>query len=99
MHDPLVEWGGAEESDESDNIDPREHAEYVLARVRAKLNGQGGSIDEVLQNWQGKRAGKNSVSVSSELPLTVNGQVHRLIEEATDKSNLASMYIWWMAWC
>ena len=32
------------------------------------------------------------------LPLSVEGQVHRLIEEASDKENLGSMYIWWMAW-
>lgn len=32
------------------------------------------------------------------LPLSVEGQVHRLIQEATDKENLGSMYIWWMAW-
>lgn len=32
------------------------------------------------------------------LPLSVEGQVHRLIEEATDKENLGKMYVWWMAW-
>ena len=32
------------------------------------------------------------------LPLAVPGQVARLIDEATDRGNLADMYIWWMAW-
>ncbi len=32
------------------------------------------------------------------LPLSVEGQAHRLIGEATDKENLGSMYIWWMPW-
>ena len=32
------------------------------------------------------------------LPLSPEGQVHRLIGEATDKENLGSMYIWWMPW-
>jgi len=32
------------------------------------------------------------------LPLSVEGQVHRLIEEATDKEHLGRMYVWWMAW-
>ena len=32
------------------------------------------------------------------LPLSAEGQAHRLIEEAIDKENLGKMYIWWMAW-
>ena len=32
------------------------------------------------------------------LPLGVEGQVSRLIDEAVDKGNLAAMYVWWMAW-
>ncbi|KAK9842495.1 hypothetical protein WJX81_002719 [Elliptochloris bilobata] len=32
------------------------------------------------------------------LPLSAEGQAHRLIGEATDKENLGSMYIWWMPW-
>lgn len=31
------------------------------------------------------------------LPLSVEGQVARLIDEAADKDNLGRMYIWWMA--
>ena len=36
---------------------------------------------------------------SAELPLSVSGQVHRLIAEATSLEKLAAMYVWWMAWC
>ena len=32
------------------------------------------------------------------LPLSVEGHVARLIEEATDHENLGKMYIWWMPW-
>lgn len=32
------------------------------------------------------------------LPLSCEGQAHRLISEAADKENLGSMYIWWMPW-
>lgn len=32
------------------------------------------------------------------LSLTVEGHVHRLIQEASDKDNLGGMYIWWMPW-
>ena len=29
------------------------------------------------------------------MPLSVEGQAHRLIEEASNKDNLGMMYIWW----
>lgn len=32
------------------------------------------------------------------LPLSVEGQAARLIDEATDHENLGRMYIWWMPW-
>ena len=32
------------------------------------------------------------------LPLSVEGQVHRLIEEATAVENLVQMYIGWQPW-
>lgn len=32
------------------------------------------------------------------LPLSAEGQAHRLLAEATDKENLGCMYIWWMPW-
>ncbi len=32
------------------------------------------------------------------LPLSVEGHVARLVEEAMDKENLGSMYVWWMPW-
>jgi serine/threonine-protein kinase ATR len=35
---------------------------------------------------------------ASELPLSVQGQVHRLLQEATSHANLAQMYIGWMPW-
>ena len=38
------------------------------------------------------------VNAVPSLPLTVEGHVHRLIEEAVDKERLGGMYIWWMPW-
>lgn len=88
MHDPLVEWHNAANGQGLLKIQPNQKAERMLARVRAKLTGQGGSIEEVFQG----------LVVSHQLPLSVNGQVHRLIEEATSIEKLSSMYVWWMPW-
>ena len=47
----------------------------------------------------GRLKGVNiGVHAMPSLPLSVEGHAHRLIEEAVDKENLGSMYIWWMPW-
>ncbi|CAM6089350.1 unnamed protein product [Calypogeia fissa] len=38
------------------------------------------------------------VAAAPSLPLSVEGQVHRLIAEAVSLENLSKMYIWWMPW-
>ena len=38
------------------------------------------------------------VGAAPSLPLSVEGQVHRLIAEAVSLENLGKMYIWWMPW-
>jgi len=35
----------------------------------------------------------------SPTPQSVDGQVARLINDATDVNNLCQMYVWWMPWC
>ena len=37
-------------------------------------------------------------SVPTAAPLSVEGQVARLVAEAVDHENLGRMYIWWMPW-
>ncbi|WOK94665.1 serine/threonine-protein kinase ATR isoform X1 [Canna indica] len=38
------------------------------------------------------------VGAAPSLPLAIEGQAQRLIEEATSLKNLGKMYIWWMPW-
>lgn len=100
LHDPLVEWqktkqsastaasnDGAGAAEQNRNRRPLE-ATHLLGRVKAKLNGQGGTVRDAMLG----------VVTSSELPLSVSGQVHRLISDATAVDQLAAMYVWWMAW-
>jgi serine/threonine-protein kinase ATR len=35
----------------------------------------------------------------SPTPQSVDGQVARLVNDATDINNLGQMYVWWMPWC
>ena len=107
VHDPLVEWRRAAERGSkkrggglrakkkrdrgragggSEAQNPA--AKRVLACIADRLNGKyniGQSRDEAA-----------AAAEEEEAPLSVEGQVHRLIHEATDDENLAEMYIGWM---
>lgn len=51
--------------------------------------------------WQTRAAVKAKLTGmvdSSGLPLSIKGQVERLIHEATSFDNLSKMYIWWSGW-
>ncbi|KAI3426356.1 hypothetical protein D9Q98_008728 [Chlorella vulgaris] len=83
VHDPLVDWA-------------------------RQQSGAGRSSDEGTDNPYAKdalatiegRLKGTLLGVSSRpcMPLSVEGQAHRLIEEASSKDNLGMMYIWWMPW-
>lgn len=99
LHDPLVEWNTKQSASAAASSDAAGAAEqnrnrrpleatHLLGRVQAKLNGQGGTVRDAMLG----------VVTSSELPLSVSGQVHRLILDATGVDKLAAMYVWWMAW-
>ena len=84
--------------DDEDNSDARRMLQHIDERLRGVYNR-----DSVLKAMQEKRrrdgrksTDQNAVTTSSMLPLSIEGQVQKLIEEATDEGNLCRMYIGWM---
>ncbi|GBG70226.1 hypothetical protein CBR_g6357 [Chara braunii] len=53
------------------------------------------AIGNIAARLQGAIVG---VGAAPSLPLSVEGQAHRLIAEAVSHQNLGKMYIWWMPW-
>ena len=112
IRDPTVAWGrsgraqrelsnrsksgsGAQDTVNND-------AEQALARISERLSG----IYDVSKIAQAIQQAKSTVPTlmnqytpgADSLPLSVEGQVQRLIQEATSNENLVQMYIGWMPW-
>ncbi|KAG9415875.1 multidrug-resistance type transporter aminotriazole resistance [Aphanomyces cochlioides] len=89
VHDPLVEWGRSKNKQvmNSTAVKPNTN-EQVNSEAKTMLK----IIDDRLRGvWNlGKKQQHET------LPLSVKGQVDRLIAEATSDENLAQMYIGWM---
>lgn len=84
VHDPLVDWAKSEEKRGSSRAD--KEADNPQARDW---------LDTISGRLQGTLLGVTSEPC---MPLSVQGQAQRLIQEATSIENLSRMYIWWQAW-
>ena len=87
----------SDNKDDEDNSDARRMLQHIDERLRGVYNR-----DSVLKAMQEKRrrdgrsVTQNNTSTTSMLPLSIEGQLQKLIEEATDEGNLCRMYIGWM---
>jgi len=84
VHDPLVDWAKSEEKRGSSRAD--READNPQARDW---------LDTISGRLQGTLLGVTSEPC---MPLSIQGQTQRLIQEATSMENLSRMYIWWQAW-
>jgi len=83
VHDPLVEW-------KEKKSDRNARAKVIMNSIETRLRGQ-------LNKEPDHHHGGSRTSLI-ELPLSVQGQVQQLIEDATSEDNLSQMYIGWMPW-
>ncbi|XP_077988664.1 serine/threonine-protein kinase ATR-like [Glandiceps talaboti] len=85
IYDPLVEWSKPTKSRASALAESGEiNNEKAMTHVK-----------DIEHRLQGKLKNKNK---TRGLPLSVEGHVHYLIQEATDDRNLCQMYIGWAAY-
>ena len=70
-------------------------AAYVSARAGAEVDRRGDDAGELVSDVHGLAG----VAVGRwELPVSVQGQVQRSIDEATMLENLCQMFMGWQAW-
>lgn len=95
LHDPLADWArgksrapavgrsSGQTGGGGDEVIGDEGGNFFAAEMRR-------AVELKLRGVYGRGEG--------ELPLSIKGQVQRLIHEATSTGNLSQMYIWWGAW-
>ncbi|XP_062515326.1 serine/threonine-protein kinase ATR-like [Corticium candelabrum] len=86
IHDPLVEW----EKGKSDPWSAQKHQKKSKSEQTEVVNETGvKKVNDVEQRLRGLMAHNKG------LPLSIEGQVHYLIQEARDYNNLCFMYMGW----
>lgn len=112
IRDPTVAWGrtgraqreitGRQKAGGAVHDTVNSDAQQALERISERLDG----IYNIAKIAEAIRQNRGTVPPSlapatagaESLPLSVEGQVHRLIQEATSNENLVQMYIGWMPW-
>jgi phosphatidylinositol kinase/protein kinase (PI-3 family) len=106
LRDPTVGWGRGGRAQRSGGDSGRERsrtavgdvvnsdAEMALKRISDRLRG----IVVAFKPKTSVSAGKPTGGEFQALPLSVQGQVDRLIQEAIAVENLAQMFVGWMPW-
>uniref|UniRef100_A0AAV1TA85 Serine/threonine-protein kinase ATR n=1 Tax=Peronospora matthiolae TaxID=2874970 RepID=A0AAV1TA85_9STRA len=105
IHDPLVEWGRRGKATQSSGGSGKIVAEVPSERTKMETRLVLKAIDDRLRGTYNlgdairplvSRAHRSILPEVETLPLSVQGQVEKLIHEATLHENLAQMYIGWM---
>ncbi|KAG3195500.1 Serine/threonine-protein kinase [Phytophthora cactorum] len=105
IHDPLVEWGRRGKATQSSANSGKTAAELSSERSKQETRLVLKTIDDRLRGIYNlgdairplvSSSHRNILPENETLPLSVQGQVDKLIHEATSHENLAQMYIGWM---
>ncbi|MGH0119838.1 UNVERIFIED_CONTAM: hypothetical protein FKN15_043271 [Acipenser sinensis] len=83
LHDPLVEWSKPVKGNSKSQVN--ESGEVVNEKAKTH-------VLDIEQRLQGVIKNRNKIKG---LPLSIEGHVHYLIQEATDENLLCQMYIGW----
>eukprot|EP00615_Pteridomonas_danica_P013224 CAMPEP_0114355222 /NCGR_PEP_ID=MMETSP0101-20121206/20058_1 /TAXON_ID=38822 ORGANISM="Pteridomonas danica, Strain PT" /NCGR_SAMPLE_ID=MMETSP0101 /ASSEMBLY_ACC=CAM_ASM_000211 /LENGTH=148 /DNA_ID=CAMNT_0001497063 /DNA_START=2815 /DNA_END=3261 /DNA_ORIENTATION=+ len=78
----------------SESIDPKS----VLRTIRGRLRGVYNLRDSHAWGTKTKPKPPTGITDDNTMEFSVQGQVQRLIEEATSDENLCQMYVGWMPW-
>lgn len=104
LKDPVIDWKRSRSQQQNKNSSGEDHSTKEAKRSINVIDERLRGIYN-LRNPNYKRISRNDTFVDQEdeelthmLPLSVEGQVHKMIAEATSNENLVQMYIGWMSW-
>eukprot|EP01062_Namystynia_karyoxenos_P058437 TRINITY_DN49987_c0_g1_i1.p1 TRINITY_DN49987_c0_g1~~TRINITY_DN49987_c0_g1_i1.p1 ORF type:complete len:2908 (+),score=789.29 TRINITY_DN49987_c0_g1_i1:114-8726(+) len=105
LHDPLIDWTPRVKKSATQGQDGqpdwKPQAEQTLNSIRRRLDGYFDNPLELARRKHDHHALARQADVAMQtdvVALNVQGQVNKLIANATSEENLSKMYIWWMPW-
>ena len=102
LNDPVINFKSKNQQKSKEDKDAKDAktARTSMAKIEGRLSGQYNIVNPN-KNKKGKKqevATVVSVDTAHFTKLSVEGQVQKMIMEATDKENLVQVYVGWMPW-
>lgn len=93
LNDPVINFKSKSQKNSKDD-----KKEDFISNIEGRLDGEYNLINTNLKKW-GREKNSQSASESDHITkLSVEGQVRKMIMEATSKENLVQVYVGWMPW-
>lgn len=105
LNDPVINFKGKsrQKSKESKSEEEKDAAAAVssMAKIEGRLDGQYNIVNPnpaKLKKAKGTSQNPSTVDSAHMTKLSVEGQVQKMIMEATSHENLVQVYVGWMPW-
>jgi serine/threonine-protein kinase ATR len=104
LRDPVIDWKrqraqqktNSESNSNTESLEAKRSIRVIDERLRGIYNLKNPNYKKI------KRVDRKTQDfhdeMASMLPLSVEGQVHKMIAEATSHENLVQVYVGWMPW-
>ncbi len=102
IRDPVIEWKRqrtqqkAGKKDKPTSSDGKRSIRTIDERLRGIYNLRNPNHKKITRVDQ--KSDKEDDEMAHMLPLSIEGQVHKMIKEATSHENLVQLYVGWMPW-
>jgi serine/threonine-protein kinase ATR len=103
VKDPVIDWKKSSRSQDSSNQESvrdtaqaRRSIKVIDERLKGVYNLRNPNFKRVVRTDQADVDPDDDVSQI--IPLSVEGQVQKMISEATSHENLVQLYLGWMSW-
>lgn len=102
IRDPVIDWkrqrapkkGAKEENENKGTIEAKRSIRTIDERLKGMYNLRNPNHKKIKRD----RAANEDDEIAKMLPLSIEGQVHKMISEATSHENLVQVYFGWMPW-
>ena len=100
LNDPVINFNSKNQQKSKEDKDAKDArtARISMTKIEGRLNGEYNIINPNKNKKAGKKKDRLVVDTTHFTKLSVEGQVQKMIMEATDKENLVQVYVGWMPW-
>lgn len=105
VKDPVIDWkryrsqqrgGNSRSADQDPTVEAKQKMNVIDERLRGIYNLRNSNSKKIRRT--DRLESQQDDDLSHPIPLSVEGQVHKMIAEATSNENLVQLYVGWMPW-